>query len=86
MIFIWDNRRKLFLAQTDWIPKDAHIIKIEAFYPKVTVSIYSKSIFSSNRKLVALKSKHMGAGGYILSNQGAKALLLLLKNIKSYSN
>ena len=71
------------LTQTDWIPDDAHIIKIEAFYPKATVSMRSKSIFSSNRKLVELRSKHMGAGGYILSYQGAKALLHFIKEYKT---
>ena len=61
------------------VPKDSHIIKVEAFYPKVSVSIYSKRILSSTRKWVALKSKHMGTGGYILSNQGARALLAFIK-------
>lgn len=70
------------LARTEWVPKDSHIIKVEAFYPKVSASIYSKRIQSSTRKLVALKSKHMGTGGYILSNQGARALLAFIKEYK----
>lgn len=67
------------LSNTNWIPDNAHIIKVEAFYPKVLASIRSSFIPTSNRKLVALKSKHMGTGGYILSNSGAKALLAFIK-------
>ncbi|KXZ74802.1 Lipooligosaccharide biosynthesis protein lex-1 [Acinetobacter venetianus] len=80
-IYLGEQAAKV-LSRTEWIPEDGHIIKVEAFYPKVTTSIKLKQIKCINRKLMPLKSKHMGTGGYILSNQGAKALLAFIQSYK----
>lgn len=78
-IYLGEQAAKV-LSRTEWIPEDGHIIKVEAFYPKVTTSIKLKQIKCINRKLMPLKSKHMGTGGYILSNQGAKELLAFIQS------
>ena len=68
-----------FLTSDKWIPAECKIVKLEAFYPKIIVALNYKPLINSKRKLALLKAKHMGCGGYILSNESARNLLALLK-------
>lgn len=63
-----------FLTQSDWIPKDTDIVKLEAFNPYVFVS-KARQIRVGDRGLYELKSKHVGAAAYVLSQRAAKILL-----------
>ncbi|MCY6413593.1 glycosyltransferase family 25 protein [Acinetobacter sp. VNH17] len=69
-----------FLNQSNWIPKDCDIIKLEAFYQHVFVSRSEQIRLKDDRALYVLKSKHVGAAGYILSQHAAKFLLEDVQN------
>ena len=64
------------LRSTNWIPKNAKIIKCEKFGNKrhrVLLSPKLKSIYEFH--LHYLMSKHSGTGGYIITPNGAKYLV-----------
>jgi len=67
------NSSQSFLNNTDWIPKDCHIIKVELFEK----SILSKGtkISAKDRFLIPLIDIHLGCAGYILSKDGSISLL-----------
>lgn len=66
---------ELLLNNHEWIQPDWNIIKIESFYKKVHLSSKSYDVLSKKRHIAQLKSKNLGAAGYILSLQGAEILL-----------
>ncbi|PKH63991.1 glycosyl transferase [Psychrobacter sp. 4Dc] len=66
---------ELLLNNHEWIQPDWNIIKIESFYKKVYLSSKTYNILSKKRYIAQLKSKNLGAAGYILSLQGARILL-----------
>ncbi len=55
-----------------------HIVKLEAFYPKVIVKKAAQS-YMGHHALHRLCSKHLGCGGYIVSQAGA---LIILEQIR----
>ena len=63
------------LNNDEWIQPNWNVIKIESFYKKVHLSSKSYNVLSKKRHIAQLKSKNLGAAGYILSLQGAKVLL-----------
>ncbi|OPH39354.1 glycosyltransferase family 25 protein [Moraxella lacunata] len=63
------NSSQSFLNNTDWIPKDCHIIKIELF-DKIILSKGTK-ISVKDRFLIPLIDIHLGCAGYILSKNAA---------------
>lgn len=69
-----------FLNSTDWIPNGLNIIKLEKFnnYRKMSLK---KIKVAGNRSLRKLKDAHLGAAGYILSQQ---ACIYLIEKIKKY--
>lgn len=70
----------LFLQSTQWIPEHCNIIKLEKFYKKIGTALRQPSYqLAGNRKLLPLVTVHMGGGGYILSQQAARQLLLMLQ-------
>lgn len=74
-IYLGENA-SLFLNNTHWIPKNADIIKLEAFYPHIEVQKKMKIDTLDNRKIYPLLSKHLGGAGYILSKNIIDRLLL----------
>ncbi|USA55663.1 glycosyltransferase family 25 protein [Acinetobacter sp. C32I] len=64
-----------FLNQSDWIELDWHLIKLEAFTPKVILGAKCKEFPQEGREIYKLIGKNLGTAGYILSQQGAKFLL-----------
>lgn len=64
----------LLLQDAAWIPKSADIIKLETFASAARMKLSAEQV-SSNRRLRQLTGKHLGAAGYILTLQSAKALL-----------
>lgn len=59
------------------------IVKLEKFRSTVELSFSSKKIEGLKRKLYKLKGKNLGAGGYILSQKGAKYLLDYVRNLET---
>ncbi len=66
---------KSLLSDAEWVQPSWNIIKIESFYEKVFLSSKTHNVLSKKRYIAQLKSKNLGAAGYILSLQGAKILL-----------
>ena len=62
------------LRDDAWVPAEADIIKLETkLYPARVDKMPSATI--GGRTLHRLRSKHAGAGGYILTREGAEKLL-----------
>ncbi|MFB8339960.1 glycosyltransferase family 25 protein [Brucella cytisi] len=62
------------LRTTEWIPGETDIIKLETMLRPVKLDKAPASIVAG-RKLYGLRSNHLGAAGYILTQQGAQRLL-----------
>ncbi len=65
---------KILLNDDSWLPIDADIIKIETYQRKAVVSPPFVNV-GKTRQLGRLKSRHLGAGGYILSQRIANRLV-----------
>ena len=69
------KKSDVFLTQTDWIPEQCDIIKLEMIKRKIFISLNEQQIsLPDQRKLWVLAEQHMGCGGYILSQHMAKCL------------
>lgn len=79
-IYLGENS-KYYLSDINWIPKDnIEIIKLELFYDKIFLK--NNIYFDLNdRKLLLLKEKHLGCGGYIISKKSAIKLLNIVRNL-----
>ena len=77
------NSSQSFLNNTDWIPKDCHIIKIELF-DKIILSKGTK-ISVKDRFLIPLIDIHLGCAGYILSKNAAINLVDFHKDYTKYN-
>ncbi|WP_438012703.1 glycosyltransferase family 25 protein [Psychrobacter raelei] len=64
-----------FLNDSDWIKPDWDIIKIETVDNKVLLNTKEQTSIEKQRQLIPLKGKHLGAGAYTLSRQGAQKVL-----------
>jgi glycosyl transferase family 25 len=62
-----------FMNGTDWIPMDAHLVKIETLGERVWLA--GKSIACLNRVAKRLRSSHLGTAGYVMSRPGAQNIL-----------
>lgn len=69
-----------FIDDFSWIPKNIHLIKLEAFDKKVDLSFFPKAIIN-DRALYQLKAKHLGGAGYILSREAAEYFLASIRNM-----
>lgn len=68
------------LKQTEWIPEDADIIKIDT-QERLVVLEQAKEIPGFGRALARLRSKHLCCGGYIVSRKAAKRILTYMDKI-----
>ncbi|PNK59480.1 glycosyltransferase family 25 protein [Psychrobacter sp. FDAARGOS_221] len=64
-----------FLNNSDWIKPSWDIIKIETVDNKVLLNTKKQTSIEKQRQLIPLKGKHLGAGAYTLSRQGAQKVL-----------
>src|SRR6266567_5690573 len=64
----------LFLCDDEWLPRDAHVIKIETFLKKTRLGPprYPAPGGRAIRKLI---NHHLGTAGYIISREGARRLI-----------
>lgn len=70
----------LFLNDTNWIPTDADVIKIDTNYT-LTVLKNFKTIDNKGRAIARLCNKHLCCGGYVVSRKAAKRILLNMYKI-----
>lgn len=64
---------KTLLNGLDWLPSSFDVIKLETMYQRVMIN---KGIsLPLGHRLSEMKSRHMGAAGYIISQDGAKKLI-----------
>ena len=70
-----------FIRNTDWLPDDFNVIKIETFLARVFLS--REKIPAGDRLLRQLGSMHAGSAGYIVSRKGALALLDITQHPES---
>lgn len=71
-IFLGQNASD-FLNRENWFDEEIHVVKLEAFTPRV---ILGKRLYHyKDRDICLLKGSNLGAAGYILSLEGAKALI-----------
>lgn len=63
-----------FLNDSDWIPKQSQVIKLEKFYNRAYMRFKRTSI-PYGRHLRQLTGMHLGAAGYILKRDAAQFLL-----------
>lgn len=72
-IHLGENAQQ-FLNQSNWIPETSEIIKLEAFNTSIFVGKSDQIQLDDDRELYILKTKHVGAAAYILSQHAAKVL------------
>jgi len=75
------EKANIFLNQSSWIEKDWHLVKLEAFTPKVILGAKQKHFPHEGREIYKLTGKNLGTAGYILSLEGAKFLLNEVKKM-----
>ncbi|TGQ65611.1 glycosyltransferase family 25 protein [Mesorhizobium sp. M00.F.Ca.ET.186.01.1.1] len=71
---VFSAKAGALLADTDWVPADADIVKLETFFQRTVIQRGGISVgpgFSVSR----LRKNHIGSGGYLLSRQAARDLL-----------
>ena len=69
-----------FLLKDEWIPTSVDIIKLEVFAESALMG-YEKKIVNNARYLRRLKGIHLGAAGYILSQNSARSLLKYIQSL-----
>lgn len=77
-IYLGENSQS-FLTQSDWIPKQSTIIKLEMFDQYVTMNRTAITHYQ-NRVLRSLQNIHLGAAGYILSQQMCQFLMQFIQH------
>lgn len=65
------------LTSTDWIPADSDIIKIDSYGHEVLISRPVKQ--EGSYQISRLRSRHLLAGGYIISRRSAQKLISLMQ-------
>ena len=63
-----------FLADSAWVPADADIVKLETFGTRAHLA-RREAARVGPRRLVRLRSTHVGAGAYVVSARAAQTLL-----------
>lgn len=70
---------KVLLSDLNWLPVSFDVIKLETMYDRVMVD---KGVhLLSEHRLCRIKSRHMGMAGYIVSQEGAKNLIAIVKRL-----
>ncbi|MFC6489647.1 glycosyltransferase family 25 protein [Nitratireductor sp. GCM10026969] len=70
------------LADGDWVPEDADVVKIETKLQRARVDKAPAGAVG-DRRLHRLRSRHAGAGGYIVTRKGAEKLLRMCARFDS---
>lgn len=78
----FSNDSNIFLKDDSWLPSDADIIKVETTSRKAVLSPPFIDV-GKTRQIAHLKSRHLGAGGYILSQGFARKLVERTQRFKA---
>lgn len=73
-VYLGDDAEYL-LTTSEWIDSSWHIIKIETVNDSIFLSSNGHKILAGKRHIKQLQGKHLGSGGYILSQHGAQLYL-----------
>lgn len=76
-VYLGENAAQ-FLNDAEWIQSGWDVIKLEAFSKKAILG-NRVSELADGRSMYELRSRHLGAAGYILSGYAAASLLAILK-------
>lgn len=63
------------LRDASWIPRDVGLLKIERFGPQNQRVLVDELVEAGGRQIGRLRSRHTGAGAYILTRETARLLL-----------
>lgn len=75
---VLDRAAASLLANTDWLPGAADLVKLEHFGPQSQrVLIGTRTEIGRGRSIAPILSRHTGAAAYILSRRAAQELLKL---------
>ncbi|TPM88547.1 glycosyltransferase family 25 protein [Mesorhizobium sp. B2-3-3] len=77
---VFSAKAGALLADTNWVPADADIVKLETFF-HTTVIQRERASIGHGFSVFRLRKNHIGAGGYLLSRQAARDLLLATAEI-----
>ncbi|WP_335334239.1 glycosyltransferase family 25 protein [Mesorhizobium erdmanii] len=77
---VFSARAGALLADTNWIPADADVVKLETFF-HTTVIQRERVCIGNGFSMFRLRKNHIGAGGYLLSRQAARDLLLATEGV-----
>ncbi|MBN9218245.1 MAG: glycosyltransferase family 25 protein [Mesorhizobium sp.] len=77
---VFSAKAGALLADTSWVPADADIVKLETFF-HTTVIQRERFPIGHGFSMFRLRKNHIGAGGYLLSRQTARELLLATTEI-----
>lgn len=69
-----------FVASEDWLPADAHAVKLDSFYNRIMLGAPLPAPLG--RSLAPLYTRHESCAAYILSRRGAETFLRLTENPK----
>ena len=70
---------KTILNNLDWLPDSFDVIKLETMYDRVMIK--ADIVLQSPYKLCRMKTKHLGTAGYIISYEGAKNMIELVRQL-----
>lgn len=70
---------EVLLSDLDWLPCDFDVIKIETTYEKVMLK--KEFDLTLSHSLLQMKSRHLGSGGYIISQKAANKLISKVKKL-----
>ncbi len=80
-ILLGENSQKL-LTQTDWlISNHLDFVKLEKSSRRAHLVKPTSSLYHTEYRVYELRSRHINAAGYILSNAGAKHLLTFIRGL-----
>lgn len=80
-IYLGENA-DCFLNESKWISSIIDIVKLEVTHDKIVIPSSSAICLSHDRKAYQLKSAHLGAGAYILSNACVKKLFNYIESLE----
>lgn len=69
-----------FLSNYDWVDTNWHVVKIERADEKVKTSLLNLNSLNNKGIIYKLKDEHLCAGGYVITNAGARYLFDKIKN------
>lgn len=81
---VFSAKAGALLADANWVPADTDIVKLETFF-HTTVIQRERFCVGHGFSMFRLRKNHIGAGGYLLSKQAARDLLLATEQARNAS-